>query len=155
MSKEKNIFIAHCGEHEDKIDDFKKLMDKKGFTFKDSSHTLDDPNNAHNEEYAQKLVRDSIRWAGSIIVLIGKETAKNDWVNWEIKEADTIGDKQIIGVYLQGCTQYSIPPELEKSGSSLVCWNSDAIEKALKGGHEWCNPDGSKRQNRDYARGNC
>lgn len=28
-----------------------------------------------------------MRWAGTIVVLIGKDTAKSDYVNWEIKTA--------------------------------------------------------------------
>ena len=32
-----------------------------------------------------------MRWAGTVVVLIGKETSKSDYVNWEIETAAGMG----------------------------------------------------------------
>ena len=37
MSKTINLFVSHKGEDESKIDAFKKLMERKGYDFRDSS----------------------------------------------------------------------------------------------------------------------
>lgn len=155
MNDRKNIFIAHCGEHEDRIEDFKNLLSQKGYDFRDSSHTLNDPNCANNEAYAKTLVRQSINWAGTVIVLIGRDTAKNDWINWEIKAASKIGDKQIIGVYLPTSQEYSVPQALLDYGDALVRWNSDSISRVLDGHYEWHNPDGTIRQDYEIPRSTC
>lgn len=39
--------------------------------------------------------------AGTVVVLIGKETAKSDYINWEIKTAADMG-KIIDGVFCKG-----------------------------------------------------
>lgn len=49
---------------------------------------------------------------GTVVVLIGKDTAKSNYVNWEIKAAAEMG-KRIIGVYLYGAKDEDIPQELK------------------------------------------
>ena len=143
MTKEMNIFVAHCGEHEDLINDFKRKMESKGYTFKDSSLTSEDSNHAHDENYIKNdIIRPKMEWAGTVVVLVGKETAKSDWVNWEIEQAEKMG-KKIIGVWVKDSMNYAIPEALRRLGDSLVPWNTDDIDNALKGNPIWKNADGS------------
>ena len=154
MSKEKNIFISHCGEHEKYIEPFKNLLGSKGFSFKDSTPVLSEPNNAKNDEYAKTLIAKDIRWAGTVFVFIGRDTAKSDWVNWEIEYAAKNG-KQIIGVFLRSGSDYDVPPKLNDYGDALVGWNSKSIIDAMNGSREWQNQDGSQRSDRNVSRGIC
>lgn len=130
---EKNIFVAHCGEHEDLITDFKSMMTKEGFSFKDSSLTSANPNEAHDENYIKySIIKPKIEWAGTVVVLIGKETSKSDWVNWEIEEAIKLG-KQVIGVHVSEEMKYEIPEGLKSFADAIVPWNSKDIKSALNG----------------------
>lgn len=143
MAKNMNIFVAHCGEHEDLIEDFKRKMEGKGYFFKDSSLTSENPNDAKNEDYIKnEIIRPKMEWAGTVIVLVGKETSKSDWVNWEIEQAEKLG-KQIVGVWVKGSSNYEIPDALMKLGESLVTWNANEIDSALQGNPIWKNADGS------------
>jgi hypothetical protein len=155
MKKIRNIFIAHCGEHEESIENFKKLMGPKSYSFRDSSHTTKDPNKAENKDYIKGLLRDSIRWAGTVIVLIGRDTHENDWIDFEVRTAERFGNKQIIGVYLPSSQEHQIPPALDDYGDALVTWNREKINQALNGEPIWCKPDGSFRPDRDIDRETC
>ncbi|MBC6720513.1 TIR domain-containing protein [Treponema sp. Marseille-Q4130] len=133
MANKKNIFVAHCGEHEELISDFKSMMEKEGFSFKDSSLTSERPNNAHDENYIKySIIKPKMEWAGTVVVLIGKETSKSDWVNWEIEEAIKLG-KQVIGVHVSKDYNYEIPEGLKDFADSIVPWNGNDIKKALDG----------------------
>lgn len=154
MKEEKHIFISHCGEHEKYIEPFKKLLGAKGYEFKDSTPVLSDPNNAKNDDYAKSLVARDIKWAGTVFVLIGRDTAKSDWVNWEIEYAAK-HDKQIIGVFLRSGCDFEIPQALNDCGDALVGWNSKTIEDAMNGSKEWQNQDGSRRPDKKNLRGVC
>lgn len=105
-------------------------------------------NNAKNEQYIkQELIKPQMQWAGTVVVLIGKDTAKSDYVNWEIKKAAEMG-KRIIGVFLQGAKDEDIPSELYEHGHNLVGWNGEKIVRAINGEDmEWENPDGTLRDN--------
>ena len=45
--------------------------------------------------------------------------------------------KQIIGVWVKDSQNYEIPQKLKDLGDSLVPWNIDSIDNALKGKPEW------------------
>lgn len=86
MSDEnKNIFVSHQHNDADKIEAFKDLIGRHGINMRDSSiYENKLKNNAKNEQYIkQELIKPQMRWAGTVVVLIGKETAKSDYVNWE------------------------------------------------------------------------
>ena len=143
----KNIFVSHQHNDADKIESFKSLIGRHGIDMKDSSiYEKKLKNNATNEQYIkQELIKPQVKWAGTVIVLIGKDTAKSDYVNWEIKTAGEMG-KRIVGVYLQGAKEEDIPKELNEYGHNLVGWNGDKIVRAINGEDmDWEKPDGTPR----------
>ena len=155
----KNIFVSHQHNDADKIEDFKRLIGNHGIDMRDSSiYESKLKNNATNEQYIKyELIKPQITWAGTVVVLIGKETAKSDYVNWEIKTAAEMG-KRIIGVYLQGATEEDIPAELIEHGHNLVGWNGNRIVRAIDGEDmDWENPDGTLREDKllDIPRHTC
>ena len=143
----KNIFVSHQHNDADKIEAFKKLIGKHGISMRDSSiYESKLKNNATNEQYIkQELIKPQMKWAGTVAVLIGRDTAKSDYVNWEIKTAAEMG-KRIIGVFLQGAKEEDIPPALYEYGHNLVGWNGDKIVRAIDGEDmDWEKPDGMPR----------
>lgn len=141
----KNIFVSHQRNDADRIEAFKSLIGKHGIDMRDSSiYEKKLKNNAHNEQYIkQELIKPLMKWAGTVVVLIGKDTAKSDYVNWEIKTAGEMG-KRIVGVYLQGAKEEDIPKELNEYGHNLVGWNGDKIVRAINGEDmDWEKPDGT------------
>jgi hypothetical protein len=87
-----------------------------------------------------------ISWAGTVVVLIGKDTYSRPWVDWEIEQANKQG-KRIVGVYVRGGTEVDKPAALEKYASAIVGWSADCILAAIDGTENlFQNPDGSLRQ---------
>jgi hypothetical protein len=127
-----NVFVSHYNQDDEHIQGLKDLLESKGYQLKNSSIDSTKPNEASNEDYIRQLLRERIKWAGKVIVLIGPQTHTREWVNWEIEEASRLG-KPIIGIYIQGATNADIPENLKLYGSALVGWNSDKIISALEG----------------------
>lgn len=147
--KAKNIFVSHYHEDADKIENLKSLVGNHGINMRDSSiYEKKLKNNATNEHYIKyELIRPQITWAGTVVVLVGDETADSDYVNWEIKTAAEMG-KRIVGVYLRGAQESDIPQALKDYGDNLVAWNGEKIVSAINGEDSaWENPDGSLREN--------
>lgn len=71
-------------------------------------------------------------WASTVVVLIGKDTHKRPWVDWEIKKANELG-KRIVGVYVRGGTEADAPKALDDYESARVNWNSTSIMDAIEG----------------------
>jgi hypothetical protein len=72
--KEKNVFISHYNKDDEHITNLKNLLQKKGYTIKNSSIDSTKPNQAKNPEYIKSLLRSRISWAGTTIVLVGPDT---------------------------------------------------------------------------------
>jgi hypothetical protein len=152
----KNVFISHHGKDDEHITKLKDLMRSKGYILRNSSIDSSKSNQATNDQYIQKLLREGIRWAGTTVVLIGHKTHTRDWVNWEIEQALKEG-KRIVGVFIQGATDADVPDAFQKYGDALVGWNSDRIIDAIEGScNNWNKTDGSPWENKwDPTRGTC
>ena len=99
-----------------------------------------------SDETIRRLLRMKISWAGTAVVLIGKETHSRPWVDWEIRQANQ-QNKRIVGVYVRGGTEADKPEALEEYASAIVGWNTECIMAAIDGTeYQFLNPDGSLRQ---------
>ena len=94
-------------------------------------------------------------WAGTVVVLVGKETYTRPWVNWEIEEAKKQG-KTIVGVYEYGLKdRVELPQALKLYGTAQVGWDSSSIIDAINGKPSFQNPDGSPCTRKDGAHTVC
>ncbi|MCD9576335.1 TIR domain-containing protein [Flavobacterium soyae] len=152
MSTSKNVFISHHHKDDQSVSDFTKLLKGKDYDLRNSSIRITKEKNKERLENKQipkatleRLLTMKMRWAGTVVVLIGSQTHSREWVNWEIEQASKLG-KRIIGVFMHGGKDADIPENLEKYGDGLVGWNSDKIIDALEGKEVgWCNSSGESR----------
>lgn len=158
----KNVFISHHHEDDAHVDKLTDLLSKKGFSIRNSSIRAKPANQERldkklvKDAVIQRLLRMKISWAGSVIVLVGKETHSRPWVNWEIEQAHKQG-KNIVGVYEHGLKdKVNLPPALEKFGTSqVVGWDSDSIIAAIEGKSIFLNPDGTPSSRKDGPHTQC
>jgi hypothetical protein len=148
----KHLFISHHHKDDGEVTKFTKLLSGKGYDIRNSSIRVKPENqkrldeNKVSDKVIERILRMKISWAGTVVVLIGKDTHSRPWVNWEIDQANKQG-KRIIGVFVQGGTEADIPNSFEDYGSALVNWNSESIIGALDGENNFRNPDGTDRPN--------
>ena len=148
-NKTKNVFISHHHKDDTHVDKLTRLLHKNGFDLRNSSIRAKPANQQRldkglvKDATIKRLLRMKISWAGSVVVLVGKETHSRAWVNWEIEEAHRQG-KNIVGIYEQGLKDNVILPQaLEKYSTSQVGWDSGAIITAIEGKPVFQNADGS------------
>jgi hypothetical protein len=75
-----------------------------------------------------------------LVVLIGGETYKNVWVEWEVnnfykmKEALMPGKAwmNIRGMFLEGCEKTAAPKALECRSTQRLVWDPEALEKWIE-----------------------
>ena len=121
-----NIFISHYHLDAEFLPRLRNLLIKGGYDVRDSSIDERNPNNAKNPDYIKSLIRPKIEWAGKVLVLIGPQTHKREWVDWEIQYAGSFGNKRIIGIYLRGAT--------------------DKLEAAIEGENIWLDTENKPRK---------
>lgn len=154
--KEKHVFISHYSKDDEHIGKMKNLLEGSKYTLKNSSIDSTKPNAAKNEDYVKSILRPRIDWAGTMVVLIGPQTHKRDWVNWEIDYAHRQG-KRIVGVYINGAKGENIPEKLKEHGNAVVGWSTNSIIGAINGSINTTEGPGDSNWQSPYAmpRGTC
>lgn len=150
-SRRQHVFISHHHKDDAEVSNLTGLLTRKGYDIRNSSIRAKPANQRRLEqglvkdETIRRLLRMKISWAGTVVVLVGKETATRKWVNWEIEQANKQG-KRIVGVFVRGGTAADVPASFEKYGSALVAWNSESIMNAIEGSENpFQDADGSPR----------
>ena len=150
-AKRKHLFISHHHKDDAEVTKLIDLISGKGYDIRNSSIRVKPKNQKRleqkkvDDEVIRRLLRMKISWAGSVVVLIGKETHQREWVDWELEQANKQG-KRIVGVFVSGGSEADIPKNFEAYGSALVKWNGDSIVRALEGENNFENPDGTTRK---------
>lgn len=138
----RHVFISHHHADDAQVSKLTALLGRKGFEIRNSSIRAKPANQRRLDEKRvsdgaiRRLLRMKMSWASTVVVLIGKDTHKRPWVDWEIKKANELG-KRVVGVYERGGTENDIPASFEKYGDALVAWNSDKVIDAIEGN---CDP---------------
>ncbi len=150
-NKRRHVFISHHHGDDNEVSNLTSLLSRSGHDVRNSSIRAKPANQRKldegsvEDETIRRLLRRKISWAGTVVVLIGKQTHSRPWVNWEIEQANKQG-KRIVGVYVQGGKEADVPPALEKYASAIVGWNTDGIMAAIDGTeNSFEKPDGSAR----------
>lgn len=156
MAKRRHVFISHHHADDARVSGLTGLLHRNGYEIRNSSIRAKPANQRRLDEgrisdrTIKRLLRMKMSWASTVVVVIGKETHKRPWVNWEINKANELG-KRIVGVYERGGTENDVPAALEKYGDARVAWNSANIIDALEGRCDpFEMPDGRERPALNY-----
>jgi len=126
MSKRKHVFISHHHADDDHVTKFYgHAQSGVDFDLRNSSIRAKPSNQARldrgqvKDETIKRLLRMKMSWASTVVVIIGKDTHKRPWVDWEIRKANELG-KRIVGVYTWGGTEADVPEALNDYESARV-----------------------------------
>lgn len=152
MTTHKNIFISHHHGDDAHVDGFSRMLGRSDYKIRNSSVRMKPANQRRAEQgrvkdaTIKRLLRMKMRWASTVVVLIGAKTHARPWVNWEIEQASHLG-KRIVGVYLRGGTEADVPPALNDYGHAIVNWNTKSVVDAIEGtDSRFETPDGDLRE---------
>src|SRR5690606_13519877 len=136
MSDKHNIFISHYGKDDDYVQSLKSRLKDKGYDVRNFSidSTKHKDGRKPSDEVVKRLLNIRIKNSGTVICLIGPDTHKRKWVNYEIRKAHLEG-KRIVGVYTHGSKDsVELPETFKKYGGPLIGWNSvDKLGEIISG----------------------
>ncbi|OXT01971.1 hypothetical protein B7H23_03270 [Notoacmeibacter marinus] len=155
MANRRHVFISHHHADDARVTGLTVMLARAGYEIRNSSIRAKPENQRRLDEKRvpertlKRLLRMKMSWASTVVVLIGKDTHKRPWVNWEINKANELG-KRIVGIYERGGTENDIPQAFADYGDALVSWNSANVIDAIEGKDvPFEKPDGSLRQDGD------
>ncbi len=146
-----NVFVSYDHDDQSQVGGFKGLRKnpKHPLDFRDHSlkepvtDTTGKPIKYPPSDSRSKPVRDEIKKkfenASKLVVLIGDDTHKSEWVEWEIDtffgmKEDLSGDKtwkRIRGMTLKGSDKATIPSALGNQSTEHLTWDPEKLDEWL------------------------
>jgi hypothetical protein len=126
----KKVFISFDYDNDRKYKNLLLAWDSNDeFDFELYDGSLKEPINSTNATYIKSQIRPKISAATHFLCIVGKETSKSDWIEWEIDRAIE-GKKKLIGVKIE--KDFNTPAALYNQGATwALSFNFDAIKKAV------------------------
>ena len=146
-----NVFVSFDHDDQNQVNGFKSLINNPSHPLNFHDRSLKQPVTDRTgrpiryppNDLRSKPVRDEIiskfSSASKLVVLIGDDTYKSDWVTWEIKtfyqmKSQLPGKtwKRIRGMKLKGSDDASMPAALMSGRSTKeLTWNPETLDKWL------------------------
>lgn len=87
--------------------------------------------NSEDANYIKRRIKEKIEESKTVLVLIGKETHKSDWVEWEIEKAAEL-NKKLVAVKIDN--SYLSPSAIFGKGARWAkSFKYESIKKAIDG----------------------
>lgn len=127
----KRVFLSFVEEDLDLVNLFRGQAKNKNSSLEFSDYSVQEPYDSNNAAYIRSKIRERIAAASVTICLIGNDTHKSKWVNWEIAASDD-AKNVIFGVRLHSSAARDMPPQaLIDLKRPVYNWDIDAIVKAI------------------------
>lgn len=125
----KNVFISFSHEDMDEVNLLRGQAKNDSNDLEFSDYSVKVPFNSKDADYIKRKITEKIEKVSVTAVYITKDSAKSDWVKWEVEKSLKMG-KGVIAVY-QGDTAPKMPSFITDNGIKAVQWNHDALGKAI------------------------
>ena len=146
-----NVFVSYDHDDKKQVGGFKLLKNNPKHPLDFHDHSLKQPVTGGSgkpikyppSDPRSKPVRDEILKkfdkCSKLVVLIGDDTHKSDWVEWEINsffkmKKELSGEntwKRIRGMTLKGSDKATIPSALGNQSTKVLAWDPEALDKWL------------------------
>lgn len=146
-----NVFVSFDHDDQKQVGGFKLIKNNPKHPLEFHDHSLKEPVTDRSgkpikyppSDARSKPVRDEILKkfdnCSKLVVLIGDDTHKSEWVEWEINsffkmKKDLSGDKtwkRTRGMTLKGSDKATTPGALGSQSTKVMTWDPEALDKWL------------------------
>lgn len=126
----RNVFISFAYEDITEVEIFRGQAKNENSELEFNDFSVREPFDSDKAEYLRRQIRERIRRSSVTIVFLSDDTSKSKWVDWEIRESHTLGNK-IVAVYQGDNPPAKLPAALTELKVRPIPWNHAAIIKAV------------------------
>lgn len=125
-----HVFISFAYEDIDEVNLLRGQAknDKTDLQFDD--YSVKEPFDSANAEYIRQQIREKMDKTSVTVVYLSNDSAKSQWVNWEIEESLKRG-KGVIGVYKGDAPPADLPKAFAENKCKTVRWTHENLKKAI------------------------
>lgn len=127
-ARRRRIFISFDADDKPQVQGFRLMAYNPNVELDFYDGSLQTPVNSERSSYIKQNIREKISRCSVVVCLIGKATAKSEWVDWELRTGRELG-KGLCGVYLKG-SHGQIPAGLKDC--PIADWDTQQIVSVIE-----------------------
>jgi antiphage defense system Thoeris ThsB-like protein len=128
--EKRNVFVSFAQEDLNDVNMLRGQAKNQNNDLDFNDWSVQKPFNSKEADYIKRGIRERIRQSSMVLVYVSAHSAASRWVDWEIREALTLG-KSVVGVYKGDQPPPLLPAVVREKGIKLVPWKIDQLSKAL------------------------
>lgn len=118
----KRVFLSYAYEDIQQVKGLKLLLANPNYDLDFYDESLGEAVDSQNAEYIKTVIGEKIKRSSVTVCLIGKETYKSKWVDWELSKSEKEGNK-IIAMALKGIDNAVVPTLIKEKKLNFYPWN--------------------------------
>jgi hypothetical protein len=122
----KRVFLSFKSEDRMQVCGLRLLAKNPDFDIEFFDESVRIPINSQNSTYIRKKIREKINRSSITICLISSSTHESNWVNWELEESISKGNK-IIAMALKGTPHAILPRPIKALNLNFYAWNHEIL----------------------------
>jgi len=123
----RNVFISFNTDDEWAVNLLRSQAKDERFDVEFRDYSIKDPFENAWKTQAEEI----INLTSVTIVMIGRDTASREAVNWEVRKAHELG-KKVIGVRIYRDENLPIPTEMKTYGDPVINWDIKKLQELLQ-----------------------
>jgi len=123
----RNVFISFAYEDIDDVNLLRAQSKNDNSPIEFNDWSVREPFDSEKAGYIKGKIEDRINACSVAVVYLSENTAKSQWVDWEIQKSIELG-KRVIGVYKGDQRPTSLPKAITANKIKTVSWSKLADE---------------------------
>ena len=124
----KNVFLSFSVKDIDDVNLVRAHAKNENSDIEFNDRSVREPYNSERAEYIRSRLKERINQASTTVVYVSENTARSDWVKWEVETSLSLG-KRVIAMYKGDHPPTSPPGWMNDQRISAVAWKD--LAKAL------------------------
>ena len=125
----KRVFLSFKAEDKQQVQGLRLLATNPNFGIEFFDESVRRQIQSSNEAYVRQKIREKINRTSVTICMIGYNTHKSRWVNWELIESKKKGNK-IIVMALKGINRATLP--VEAKDTNFLAWDYERLGRLIQ-----------------------
>ncbi|WP_267389713.1 TIR domain-containing protein [Sphingomonas sp. GC_Shp_3] len=117
----KNVFISFSVKDIDEVNLVRAHAKNENSDIEFNDRSVREPYNSERAEYIRSRLKERINQSSTTVVYVSENTAKSNWVEWEVKTSLELG-KRVIAMYKGDAPPRNMPSWLQNTNITKVAW---------------------------------
>ena len=127
----KRVFLSFKAEDKQQVQGLRLMAANDKFDIEFFDESVRTPIDSTNRDYIRRKIREKINRTSVTVCLIGPDTHKSVWVDWELEESFDKGNT-VIAMALKGVDRANLPASIKAHNLTFYGWDSDNLANLIE-----------------------